>query len=63
MPQSMTGFGRAEVIAYGLQITAEVLSLNNRFLEITCRLPRQLSSYEWHIREDYRSPAVVAEPS
>ncbi len=47
----MTGFGRAEVIAYGLQITAEVLSLNNRFLEITCRLPRQLSSYEWHIRE------------
>lgn len=51
MPQSMTGFGRAELLRGGLQITAEVLSLNNRFLEITCRLPRQLASYEWHIRE------------
>ncbi len=51
MLRSMTGFGRAELLKGGLQITAEVLSLNSRFLDITCRLPRQLSSYEWRIRE------------
>jgi len=51
MLRSMTGFGRAEVTQQGVLLTAEVLSLNNRFLEITCRLPRLLASREWQVRE------------
>jgi len=43
---SMTGYGRAEVSRNGLNITAEVRSVNNRFLEITTRLPRTLSRRE-----------------
>ncbi|MDW7996776.1 MAG: YicC/YloC family endoribonuclease, partial [Bacteroidota bacterium] len=66
MLRSMTGFGRAEATQHGLHVTAEILSLNNRFLEITCRLPRQLTSYEWHIREFVRqhlSRGTVTVPS
>ncbi len=51
MLRSMTGFGRAEVTRHGALLTAEVLSLNNRFLEVTCRLPRVLASREWHVRQ------------
>ncbi len=47
----MTGFGRAEAAGHGIHLTAEVLSLNGRFLEISCRLPRVLANREWHIRE------------
>lgn len=55
MLRSMTGFGRAEGTYHGALLSAEVLSLNNRFLEITCRLPRVLTSREWHVREIVRA--------
>ena len=48
---SMTGFGRAEVSSPVGSLTVELASVNNRFLEMSVRLPRQLSLLETQIRE------------
>ena len=48
---SMTGFGKAEVVTKNFRCTAEVASFNNRFLELSVKLPRQLSSLEAQLRE------------
>lgn len=48
---SMTGFGRAEVSSSVGSLTVEVSSVNNRFLEMSVRIPRQLSLLEMQIRE------------
>ena len=48
---SMTGFGRAEVSSPVGSLSIEVTSVNNRFLEMSVRLPRQLSLLEMQIRE------------
>jgi uncharacterized protein (TIGR00255 family) len=48
---SMTGFGRAEADSkYGI-FTVEVSSVNNRFLELFVRLPRNLTVLEPQVRE------------
>ena len=41
--KSMTGFGRGQFTADGVDILAEVRSVNHRFLECTVRLPRAYS--------------------
>lgn len=41
--RSMTGCGRCSLERGGWQITAELKSVNHRFLDISCRLPRSLS--------------------
>lgn len=46
----MTGFGSATVEAGGLSVTAEVKTLNSKFLDIYCRLPRQFSDKEIELR-------------
>jgi uncharacterized protein (TIGR00255 family) len=48
---SMTGFGRAEQTRNGITAVAEVRSVNNRYLEISCRLPRQLNAREVEVRQ------------
>ena len=48
---SMTGFGKAEVTTKTIRCVAEVTSFNNRFLELSVKLPRQLSSLEGQLRE------------
>lgn len=50
MLKSMTGFGNATVEAGGLSVTAEVKTLNSKFLDIYCRLPRQFSDREIELR-------------
>ncbi|HXF49525.1 MAG TPA: YicC/YloC family endoribonuclease [Verrucomicrobiae bacterium] len=47
----MTGFGRAEVERDGHRVSAEISSLNSRFLELTFRLPRFLYGLEFTLRE------------
>lgn len=37
---SMTGYGRAEHIAHGRDITVEIKSVNSRYFEYTSRMPR-----------------------
>lgn len=51
----MTGFGSAECVKDGVHVVAEVRSVNNRFAEISVKLPRQFSSYELEVREQIRS--------
>jgi len=51
----MTGFGRGEATSAtdkgGLSATAEVRSVNSRFLETSVRLPRTMSEREFEVRE------------
>ena len=47
----MTGFGFGESTINGITAKVEIRSVNNRFLEITARLPRSLSLKENELRE------------
>jgi len=55
MLESMTGYGSAERVEGGVRILAELRSVNNRFAEISVKLPRQLSAYELDVRDLVRS--------
>ena len=54
MIASMTGFGRGEATREGVSISVELRTVNNRFLEVTTRLPRSLSLKENEIKEVIR---------
>ena len=49
--QSMTGYGRFEQSFASGKYSAEIKSVNNRFSEIQCRLPRIFSQQEMQIRK------------
>lgn len=55
MLESMTGYGSAERVENGVKVLAELRSVNNRFAEVSVKLPRQLSGYELEAREFIRS--------
>ena len=47
----MTGYGRAVKSFEGREITVELRSVNNRFLDCNIRMPRQFSYTEDHIKQ------------
>ena len=47
---SMTGFGKGEYRENGVELTVEVKTVNNRFLDISVKSPRIFSAYEELIR-------------
>ena len=47
----MTGFGRGESAGGGRVVTVEVQSVNHRFLEVRCRVPKRLSGLEPRIQQ------------
>lgn len=49
--KSMTGYAKVERNENGVKAIVEIKSLNNRFLDITCRLPKSLSFKEIEIRD------------
>lgn len=51
MIQSMTGFGRGEAASDGLTLTAEIKSVNSRYLDISLRLPQVIQEKELKIKE------------
>jgi uncharacterized protein (TIGR00255 family) len=55
MIESMTGFGKGEASSKGVSFTVELRSVNNRFLEISSRVPRTISQRESEIKEIIRS--------
>ncbi len=55
MLESMTGYGSAESVEGGVRTLVELRSVNNRFAEISVKLPRQLLSYELEVREMIRA--------
>ena len=50
MLKSMTGFGKSVSESRSLTVTAEVKSLNSKFTDIYCRIPKSLSFREIEIR-------------
>ncbi|WP_283776123.1 YicC/YloC family endoribonuclease, partial [Bacillus velezensis] len=48
---SMTRFGRSKVESDTFQITAEMKTVNHRFLEMSIRLPKQMMVFEDTIRK------------
>lgn len=55
MLESMTGYGSAESVIEGVRALVELRSVNNRFAEISVKLPRQLLAYELEVREMLRA--------
>lgn len=55
MVTSMTGFGKGSVQNDILNVEVEIKSVNNRFLELSLKIPKNLQSKEYEIRELLRS--------
>lgn len=51
MPISMTGFGRIEYSDQQHRMSVELKSVNNRYLDVSIRLPRDLNVFEEKIRQ------------
>lgn len=51
----MTGYGRGEVSKAGLTVSVELRSVNNRHLEVTTRLPRNLAQREKDVKDIIRT--------
>ena len=52
MLRSMTGYGQAEIDTERFTIKAEFKSLNNKFLEVSLRLPKIWQSLEHEVRKE-----------
>ena len=51
MLKSMTGYGKGEASSSGFRIKVELKSVNNRYLDITVKLPRYLIYLEESIKK------------
>lgn len=49
---SMTGFGRGESVEGSRRVTVEIRSVNNRFLDLSMKMPRSLYPYEAKVRAE-----------
>lgn len=47
----MTGFSKSQISEEGINVTVELKSLNGRYLDINCKLPRHLAYKELELRE------------
>jgi uncharacterized protein (TIGR00255 family) len=54
MIRSMTGYGKAEAIVDSTPTTIEVRSVNGRYLELSCRLPKEWAEHESAVRDAVR---------
>ena len=52
---SMTGYGKAEYSENGLDITVEIKSVNNRFLDLNSKYPRSFVAFDDAIRKTVQS--------
>ncbi|MBR2353723.1 MAG: hypothetical protein IKA76_04380, partial [Clostridia bacterium] len=48
--RSMTAFGRATVVGEGYELTVELRSVNNRYLDLNFRIPRAWTAQEERIK-------------
>lgn len=51
---SMTGYGRGEYKAEGIELTAEIKTVNNRYLDVSVKCPKVFLAYEEVIRSTVR---------
>ena len=50
MIESMTGFGRCEILEGNRKIAVELKSVNHRYLDMNIKLPKKLNLFEGAIR-------------
>lgn len=55
MIKSMTGFGRGEVTEGSKKITVEIKSMNNRFLDLSMKMPRKFNMMDAQIRAELKN--------
>lgn len=55
MIKSMTGFGRGEVTEGSKKITVEIKSVNNRFLDLSMKMPRKFNMMDAQIRAELKN--------
>lgn len=53
--RSMTGYGRGECMLYDRKFVVEIKSVNNRYSDISIRMPRTINEYEEKIRKKLAS--------
>ncbi|MDO4743033.1 MAG: YicC/YloC family endoribonuclease, partial [bacterium] len=46
MIKSMTGYGRCEEVVNGVSVVVEIKSVNHRYFEFSCRVPRAFAFIE-----------------
>lgn len=46
MIESMTGFGRGEILEGNRKIAVELKSVNHRYLDMNIKLPKKLNLFE-----------------
>ncbi len=51
---SMTGYGKGEYVKDGLELTCEIKTVNNRYLDVSVKAPRIFASYEDVVRNTVR---------
>ena len=49
--KSMTGYGKAKIQQNDLHCEIEIKSINGRFLDMRIYLPREISFFEYQIRQ------------
>ena len=59
MIKSMTAFGRAKVSDGQMDITAEIKSVNSKYLDLTLKLPRQYTFLEDKVRSHITERGIV----
>ena len=47
---SMTGYGKGEYKAGGLELTCEIKTVNNRYLDVSVKAPRIFTAYDETLR-------------
>lgn len=55
MIESMTGFGSGKSTQKGITVTVEIRSVNNRFVELSAKLPKILQNREGDLKEIIRT--------
>ena len=48
---SMTGYGKAEYVSDGIELTVEIKTVNNRTLDFNLKAPRAFAAIETQIRK------------
>src|SRR4029079_4688279 len=55
MIKSMTGFGQGSADGHSFTVRVDILSVNNRFLDIHARLPQELASLEVTLKKQVQA--------
>ena len=50
----MTGYGKGEYAEGGLELTCEIKTVNNRYLDVSIKAPRIFAAYEDVVRNTIR---------